>query len=92
MEESKQLTAGQQVVVDAYLTDSHPAETFDDSTCRLVDTQTMMLEMASMCNIDENALCDYLASKGYRAHYGKDDGISGWILKESMVGRSENQK
>lgn len=92
MEESKQLTAGQQVVVDAYLTDSQPAETFDDSTCRLVDTQTMMLDMASMCNIDENALCDYLASKGYRAHYGKDDGISGWILKESMVGRSENQK
>ncbi len=82
MEESKQLTAGQQAVVDAYLNNSHPAEEFDDSTCRLIDTQTMMLEMASMCSVDVNALCDYLASKGYRAHYVKDDGISGWIMNE----------
>lgn len=42
----------------------------------------MILEMKTMCNFDENMLCDYLTEKGYRAHYEKDDALSGWILKE----------
>lgn len=27
----------------------------------------MILEMNTMCNFDENMLCDYLTEKGYRA-------------------------
>lgn len=42
----------------------------------------MILEMGTMCNFDENMLCDYLVEKGYNAHYESDDSLSGWILTE----------
>lgn len=82
MEELSQLTDGQKAVVDAYLENYEPAYPYDYDTCTLVDTQTMILEMKTMCRFDENMLCDYLASKGYRAHYEPDDALSGWIMKE----------
>lgn len=82
MEELRQLTAGQKAVVDAYLENYQPAERFDPEETTLIDTQSMMLEMDTMCNFDENILCDYLVEKGYRAHYEKDDALSGWIMKE----------
>lgn len=82
MEELRQLTAGQKAVVDAYLENYEPAKTFDMEECILIDTQTMILEMGTMCNSDENMLCDYLVEKGYRAHYMKADALSGWIMKE----------
>lgn len=82
MEELRQLTAGQKAVVDAYLENYEPGETFDFERDILVDTQTMLLEMDAMCAFDANMLADYLVEKGYRAHYEKDDSISGWILRE----------
>ena len=82
MEELRQLTQGQKAVVDAYLENYEPADAFDYDKTILVDTQQMILEMNTMCNFDENMLCDYLVSKGYRAHYESDDALSGWILKE----------
>lgn len=69
-------------MVDAYLANYEPSDYFDPDLHILVDTQQMVLEMGTMCNFDENMLCDYLASKGYHAHYEKDDALSGWILKE----------
>lgn len=81
MEELRQLTAGQKAVVDAYLANYEPSDIFDDEDCILVDSQTMILEMNSMCFCDENMLCDYLVSKGYSAYHEKDDAIFGWILK-----------
>ena len=81
MEELKQLTAGQKAVVDAYLAAYDPTETYDDTTCELRDTQTMIFDMDSMCDFDENLLCDYLAEKGFRVHYIHKDAVSGWILK-----------
>lgn len=83
MEDLRQLTAGQKAVVDAYLENYEPAEAFDVEENILIDTQTMILDMGSMCNFDENMLCDYLAEKGYRAHYEKDDALCGWIMKET---------
>lgn len=82
MEEFRQLSAGQKAVVDAYLENYEPSDFFDPDVHMLIDTQQMILEMGSMCNFDENMLCDYLVEKGYSAHYEKDDAISGWILKE----------
>lgn len=82
MEELRQLTAGQKAVVDAYLANYEPSEFYDYNAHDLIDTQTMMLQMGTMCNFDENMLCDYLAQKGYRAHFEKDDALSGWIMKE----------
>lgn len=82
MDELRQLTAGQKAVVDAYLENYEPSDYFDPDMHILVDTQQMILEMNSMCNFDENMLCDYLAQKGFRAHYEKDDALSGWIMKE----------
>lgn len=80
MEELRQLTPGQKAVVDAYLANFSPAESYNFDRDTLVDTQTMILDMGTMCNFDENMLCDYLASLGFRAHYEKDDALSGWIL------------
>lgn len=82
MEELNQLTAGQKAVVDAFLANYEPSETYDHSAHILVDTQTMILQMDSMCNFDENMLCDYLAQKGFHAYYEKKDAICGWIMKE----------
>lgn len=48
----------------------------------LVDTQQMISEMNGMCNFDENMLCDYMAEKGYCAHFEPDDAINGWILRD----------
>lgn len=52
MEELRQLTAGQKAVVDAYLKNYEPAETFNVDDCILIDTQQMILEMKTMCNFD----------------------------------------
>lgn len=82
MNELNQLTAGQKAVVDAYLRNYEPAEVYDPDKHILVDTQTMMIEMNSMCLFDEIMLSDYLFEKGYRPHFEKDDSISGWILKQ----------
>lgn len=69
-------------VVDAYLANYEPVDYYDYDTCTLIDTQTMILEMNTMCNFDENMLCDYIASKGFRAYYAADDALSGWMMKE----------
>lgn len=82
MEELRQLTAGQKIVVDAYLANYQPAEDFNPDTDVLVDTQQMISEMNGMCNFDENMLCDYMAEKGYCAHFEPDDAINGWILRD----------
>lgn len=82
MYELRELTAGQKAVVDAYLENYEPSDYFDPDKHILIDTQQMILEMNTMCNFDENMLCDYLTEKGYRAHYEKDDALSGWIMKE----------
>lgn len=82
MEELRELTAGQKAVVDAYLANYEPSDAYDMETHTLVDTQTMMMEMGTMCSFDENMLCDYLAKRGFHAHFESDDAISGWILKE----------
>lgn len=83
MEELRELTAGQKAVVDAYLANYEPSDHYDCDTHVLVDTQQMMMEMGAMCNFDENMLCDYLAERGFRAHFESDDALSGWILKET---------
>ena len=83
MEDQTTLTAGQKAVVDAYLAMYEPSPTFDHDRDTLVDTQTLILEMDSMCSLDENALCDYLVSLGYCARYVHDDAISGWILRKT---------
>ena len=85
MEELRQLTEGQKAVVDAYFANYEPAETFNADDCILVDTQQMILEMNTMCNFDKNMLCDYIAEKGYRAHFVNDDALSGWIMKEKNI-------
>lgn len=82
MEELRELTAGQKAVVDAFLANFEPSETYDYDSHILIDTQTMLLQMGTMCNFDENMLCDYLAERGFRAHYMKDDAVCGWILRE----------
>ena len=82
MEELRQLTAGQKAVADAYLANYEPAEAFDPKIHLLIDTQTMILQMGTMCNFDENMLCDYLAERGYHAHFVADDAVFGWIVKE----------
>lgn len=82
MDDLRQLTAGQKAVVDAYLANYRPAEEFNPDTDVLVDTQQLIYETGGMCNFDENMLCDYLAEKGYRAHFEADDAVYGWILRE----------
>lgn len=82
MEENKTLTPGQKVVVDAYLAMYEPSETYNPERDSLIDTQTMIIEMGSMCELEENALCDYIASLGYHAHYVPSDSVSGWILRQ----------
>ena len=82
MEELRQLTAGQKAVVDAYLANYEPAEAYDYEAHVLIDTQTMILHMGPMCNFDENMLCDYLASLGYRTAFIHKDCICGWVLRK----------
>ena len=76
------LSAGQKAIVDAYLDKYEPSDYFDPDIHTLVDTQTMIMEMGTMCELEFNPLSDYLVEKGYHAHYAGDDGISGWILHE----------
>ena len=82
MDELRELTPGQKAVVDAYLAAYASTDTYDPDLDTLVDTQTMIMEMGAMCNFDENMLCDYLAERGFRVHFMKDDALSGWILRD----------
>lgn len=84
MEELRTLTHGLKTVVDAYLAGYRPTQAFNIESCILVDTKSMILEMESMCHFDEITLADYLTSLGYRAHFEKEDSLSGWILEESQ--------
>lgn len=82
MDELRQLTAGQKAVVDVYLANFEPAETYNNNEHVLIDTQEMIIDMNGMCNFDYNLLCDYLAEKGYHPHFIADDALSGWIMKK----------
>lgn len=82
MEELRQLTLGQRAIVDAYLVNCEPAETYDAETCELRDTDTIIFELGAMCSFDANMLADYLARQGYRPHFIPYDAVYGWILKE----------
>ncbi len=75
------LSIGQRAVVDAYLADCVPAKEFNAETDYLYDTATMIMEMDSMADLDANALADYLAEKGYIAHYVHEDCMYGWVLR-----------
>lgn len=85
MKELRQLTAGQKAVVDAYLANYEPADVYDSNVHKLIDTHTMILEMRYMCDFDENALCDYISEKGYKAHFEITDCFSGWFLKPLYI-------
>ena len=85
MEELRQLTAGQKAVVDAYLANYEPADVYDPAVHVHIDTQTMILEMQHMCDFDENALCDYIAEKGYKAHFVLTDCVGGWFMKPLYI-------
>lgn len=75
------MSVGQMAVVDAYLSDCIPAKGYNPETDYLYDTDTMIMEMGSMADLDANALADYLAEKGFTANYTHEDGISSWILR-----------
>ncbi len=79
--EKEILTPGQKTVIDGYLQRYEPSETYDDETCILTDTQTIISELSPMCDFDLNSLADYIASLGYKFHTEQQDCISGWILK-----------
>lgn len=79
--ENEFLTVGQTAVINGWLADYSPAESFDPETCVLSDTISIVNELGNMCNFDLNALSDYLASLGYRYHNISTDGIGGWILR-----------
>lgn len=78
------LSIGELAVVDAYLASFSPADSYDPEKHILLDTQSMVLEMTPMCDIDPNFLADHLAEKGFRPHFIPDDGISGWIFATNV--------
>lgn len=87
--EKEILTVGQKAVIDGYLQNYEPTETYDEATCTLMDTSTIINELSPMCDFDQNALTDYLASIGYRFNIISDQdsllvGIFGWILKKKQ--------
>ena len=82
MNNENQLSIGQLTVISSYLENYTPADTFNDETDMLLDTQSIIFEIGQdMCDIEHNALADYLSDKGYRVHYQLEDGIHGWILR-----------
>ncbi len=87
--EKEILTPGQKAVIDGYLLQYEPTETYDEETCTLFDTATIINELSSMCEFEQNHLADYLASLGYRFYIITDEdsllvGIFGWILKKKQ--------
>lgn len=80
--EKEILTPGQKAVIDGYLQNYEPSETYDSETCMLIDTRTIIDDLTQMCDFDQNSLADYLATLGYKFYILTEDGISGWILKE----------
>lgn len=79
--ENELLTVGQTAVINGWLADYSPAESFDPETCVLFDTISIIKELGNMCDFDLNALSDYLASLSYRYHYVSKDGVGGWIFR-----------
>ena len=84
MDQQQTLTLGQRAVIESYLASYAPVavEEYNSEKHILIDTHTMVHEMSTMCRVPRNLLADYLAQRGYAAHFEKSDAISGWILEE----------
>ena len=81
--EKEILTPGQKAVIDGYLKDRKPGDSYEQEDCLLVSTQKVIDSLGSMCDFDLNTLTDYLASIGYKYHYDSLNDIHGWIFKFS---------
>lgn len=75
------LTIGQTAIVDGWLRNYEPAETYDAKTCDLVDTDSIIYQLQSMSLFEANALADYIASLGYIFYCDPDDALQGWVMK-----------
>lgn len=82
--EEKILSAGQKAVIDGFLRNYHPADVYDENSCILFDTQTIIMQLNAMCSFNEDELADYLASRGYITHFIEQDAIYGWVLEKNV--------
>ena len=76
-----ELTPGMIEILKAYLAPFAPADTYNDSTDRLVSTEIIVSELVDAADLSLNPVADYMAQNGFRYHCIHSDGISGWILR-----------
>lgn len=75
------LTPGQQAVLRAFLEPYAPATEFNDATDSLIDTDTIINEIADGASLDLNPTADFMAEEGFSYHFHHADCIQGWILR-----------
>lgn len=77
------MNAGQTTILDCWLAQFTPTESYDSDNVRLMTTDEITCELASMAEWDINEVADHMASAGYRYQPCSPDVPShGWMLKE----------
>jgi len=85
MEENNALSIGQRTIVDGYLRPFEPSDSYEPTECTIMDSESIVLELNHMCDLDCTALADYLASLGFKVYADINDSSIGWILKEKTT-------
>ncbi len=75
------LTPAMQNVLDAYLAEYVPSETYDENIDRLISTDIIIGDLLGSMDFEFNPVGEYLYEKGFRYFCNPRDGIHGWIMR-----------
>ena len=77
------MTPGQTTILDCWLAQFTPSDTYDIDTVRLMTTDEIICELATMADWDTNDVADHIAAAGFRYQpHTATPPSGGWMLNE----------
>ena len=76
------MNPGQTAILDAWLAQYEPADTFDTNLDHVLTTENILAELSDMADFEANEVADHIAEAGFRF---KPDDIychHGWIFRK----------
>lgn len=75
------MNAGQLAILDAWLAQYEPAETFDTNLDHVFTTENIISELSDMADWDVNEVADHIATAGFSFKPDCFECNHGWILR-----------
>lgn len=79
------MTPGQIAILDAWLSQYSPSETFDTTLDHVHTTEEIVADLSDMADWELNEVADHIAAAGFRFHANCVAGPHGWILRVKQI-------